>query len=128
MIDQPIDAIDEAALQRLVDNQFAEGRDLEFKRELPGGGDEASREFLADVGTARQRARSARAAHSRQPQRAGSRDFQKWGPLLRAQLHAPVGEEGRVGSYALTHRTGRSDSAFVIGGVRQHNGEERRIV
>ena len=49
MIDQPIDAIDEATLQRLVDNQVAEGRDLEFKRELPGGGDEASREFLADV-------------------------------------------------------------------------------
>jgi hypothetical protein len=49
MIDQPIDAIDEALLRRLVDNQVSEGRDLEFKRDLPGGGDEASREFLADV-------------------------------------------------------------------------------
>jgi hypothetical protein len=49
MIELPIDAIDEAALQRLIDNQMSESRDLEFKRELPGGGDEASREFLADV-------------------------------------------------------------------------------
>ncbi|OHT20237.1 hypothetical protein [Edaphosphingomonas haloaromaticamans] len=43
-------------------------------------------------------------------------------------MHAPIGEEGRVGSYALTHRNGRTDSAFVIGGVRQDNGEERRTV
>ncbi|WP_206240444.1 AlbA family DNA-binding domain-containing protein [Novosphingobium terrae] len=49
MIEMPIDAIDEAALQRLVDDQISEGRSLEFKRDLPGGGDEASREFLADV-------------------------------------------------------------------------------
>lgn len=49
MIEQPIDMIDEAALQRLIENQVAEGRDLEFKRELPGGNDEATREFLADV-------------------------------------------------------------------------------
>lgn len=49
MIEQPIEMIDEAALQRLIDNQVSEGRDLEFKRELPGGNDEASREFLADV-------------------------------------------------------------------------------
>ncbi len=49
MVEQPIDAIDEAALQYMIDNQVSEGRDLEFKRELPGGGDEASREFLADV-------------------------------------------------------------------------------
>lgn len=45
MIEQPIDEIDEAALQRLIDNQVSEGRDLEFKRELPGGGDEASESF-----------------------------------------------------------------------------------
>jgi len=49
MIEQPIDAIDESALRRLIDNQVAEGRNLEFKRELPGGNDEATREFLADV-------------------------------------------------------------------------------
>lgn len=49
MIEQPIDTIDQAALQRLIDNQVSEGRDLEFKRELPGGNDEATREFLADV-------------------------------------------------------------------------------
>lgn len=49
MIEQPIDTIDEAALQRLIDGQVSEGRDLEFKRELPGGNDEATREFLADM-------------------------------------------------------------------------------
>lgn len=281
MIDQPIDAIDEATLQRLVDNQVAEGRDLEFKRELPGGGDEASREFLADV-TAFANAQGGDIVYGLDeangaaaslpgvevddpdaailrlegklqtgvdPRLIGVRT--KWVPLANergalvlripgslsaphrvtfkngarfygrnsrgkyeldvhdlrhaftgsAQLpqqfrqlhaeaiaasqgadmpfaieqaptavisvaplglfregrriavtrdnavvpvrvgaftsldtiegvlmHAPVGEEGRVGSYALTHRTGRSDSAFVIGGVRQHNGEERRIV
>lgn len=43
-------------------------------------------------------------------------------------MHAPIGEEGRVGSYALTYRNGRTDSAFVIGGVREYNGEERRTV
>jgi hypothetical protein len=43
-------------------------------------------------------------------------------------MHAPISEEGRVGSYALTHRTGRTESAFVIGGVRQHSGEERRTI
>lgn len=49
MLDQPIDTIDEAALRRLVDNQVGERRDLEFKRDLPGGTDEAKKEFLADV-------------------------------------------------------------------------------
>ena len=49
MIEEPIEMIDEAALRRLIDNQVSEGRDLEFKRELPGGNDEATREFLADV-------------------------------------------------------------------------------
>jgi len=281
MIDQPIDAIDEATLQRLVDNQVAEGRDLEFKRELPGGGDEASREFLADV-TAFANAQGGDIVYGLDeangaatslpgvevddpdaailrlegklqtgvdPRLIGVRT--KWVPLANGRgalvlripgslsaphrvtfkngarfygrnsrgkyeldvhdlrhaftgsaqlpqqfrqlhaeaiaasqgadmpfaieqaptavisvaplglfregrriavtrdnavvpvrvgaftsldtiegvlMHAPVGEEGRVGSYALTHRTGRSDSAFVIGGVRQHNGEERRIV
>jgi len=49
MLDQPIDTIDEAALRRLIENQVGERRDLEFKRDLPGGGDEAKKEFLADV-------------------------------------------------------------------------------
>ncbi|WP_157221185.1 hypothetical protein [Flavisphingomonas formosensis] len=39
-------------------------------------------------------------------------------------VHAPVNVAGRVGSYALTYRTGRTDSAFVIGGVRRNNGED----
>lgn len=49
MIDVTIDEINEATLQRLINNQVAESRALEFKREVPGGGDEATREFLADV-------------------------------------------------------------------------------
>lgn len=281
MIDQPIDAIDEPTLQRLVDNQVAEGRDLEFKRELPTGGDEASREFLADVTAfanalggdivygldeANGAAASLPGVEVDDPDAAilrlegklqtgvdprliGVRT--KWVPLANGRgalvlrvpgslsaphrvtfkngarfygrnsrgkyeldvhdlrhaftesvqlpqqfrqlhaeaiaasqgadmpfaieqaptavisvaplglfretrqitvtrdnavvpvrvgaftsldtiegvlMHAPIGEEGRVGSYALTHRTGRTDSAFVIGGVRQDNGEERRAV
>lgn len=281
MIDQPIDAIDEATLQRLVDNQVVEGRDLEFKRELPGGGDEASREFLADV-TAFANAQGGDIVYGLDEANGAAASLQgvevddpdaailrlegklqtgvdprligvrtKWVPLANGRgalvlripgslsaphrvtfkngarfygrnsrgkyeldvhdlrhaftgsaqlpqqfrqlhaeaiaasqgadmpfaieqaptavisvaplglfregrrivvtrdnaivpvrvgaftsldtiegvlMHAPVGEDGRVGSYALTHRTGRSDSAFVIGGVRQHNGEEHRIV
>ena len=41
-------------------------------------------------------------------------------------VHAPVGDNRRVSAYALTHRTGRTDSAFVIGGVRRNNGEDWR--
>jgi hypothetical protein len=281
MIDQPIDGIDEAVLRHLIDNQVSEGRDLEFKRELPGGGDEATREFLADVTafanaqggdivfgldeangvaaelpgvavddpdaailrlegklqtgveprligvrtkwvrldngrgvlvlripgslsaphrvTFRNGARfygrnsrgkyeldvhdlrhaftesaqlpqqfrqlhaeaiaasqgvdmpfaidqaptavisvaplglfreERRIAVTREnavvPVRVGG--FTTLDTIEGVLMHAPVGEDGRVGSYALTYRTGRTDSAFVIGGVRQNNGEEWRTV
>ena len=49
MFEQPLDTIDEAALIRLIENQVSEDRDLDFKRDLPGGKDEDTREFLADV-------------------------------------------------------------------------------
>lgn len=49
MLECPIDAIDEGTLQALVDNQVAERRDLEFKRDLPGRNDEQVKEFLADI-------------------------------------------------------------------------------
>ena len=281
MIEQPIEGIDEATFRRLIDNQVSEGRDLEFKRELPGGGDEATREFLADV-TAFANAQGGDIVFGLDEANGVAADLPgvaaddpdaailrlegklqtgveprligvriKWVPLgngrgalvLRipgslsaphrvtfrngarfygrnsrgkyeldvhdllhvftasAQLpqqfrqihaeaiaasqgvdmpfaidqaptavisvaplglfreerrigvtrdnavvpvragayttldtiegvlmHARVGEDGRVGSYALTYRTGRTDSAFVIGGVRQHDGEERRTV
>jgi hypothetical protein len=43
--------------------------------------------------------------------------------------HAPIdANTGTVGSFAITHRTGRTDSAFVIGGVRPGNGRELRLV
>lgn len=281
MIEQPIDAIDEATLQRLIDNQVSEGRDLEFKRGLPGGGDEASREFLADV-TAFANAQGGDIVYGLDETNGAATDLlgveiddpdaailrlegklqtgveprliglrTNWVPLANGRgvlvlripgslsaphrvtfrngarfyarnsrgkyeldvhdlrhafteaaqlpqqfrqlhaeaiaasqgvdmpfaieqapvavisvaplglfreerriavtrenavvpvrvggftaldtiegvlMHAPLSEEGRVGSYALTYRNGRTDSAFVIGGVRQHNGEERRIV
>lgn len=49
MLPFSIDTIDEAALRSLVDNQVAERRDLEYKRDLPGKADEDVKEFLADV-------------------------------------------------------------------------------
>lgn len=49
MISAGFDAIDEAALLGLVHAGVAEGRTLEFKRQLPGGSDEDKKEFLADV-------------------------------------------------------------------------------
>jgi hypothetical protein len=44
-----LNSITEQDLQSLIDNQVAEGKDIEFKRELPAGNDEAKKEFLADV-------------------------------------------------------------------------------
>jgi Putative DNA-binding domain len=49
MLPYALDAIDEAALRSLVDNQVSERSDLEFKRDLPGRGDEDIKEFLADI-------------------------------------------------------------------------------
>lgn len=49
MLPFAIDSIDETVLAGLVANQVAERRDLEFKRDLPGGRDEDVKEFLADV-------------------------------------------------------------------------------
>lgn len=45
-------------------------------------------------------------------------------------LHgAPNREKGEVFSFALTHRSGRVDCAFPIGGVRDgHQGQELRLV
>ena len=48
------------------------------------------------------------------------------GVLLHAAIDAKT---GTVSSYALTHRTGRTDAAWVIGGIRtRDNGEEIRVV
>jgi hypothetical protein len=46
----PIDSIDEALLRGLIDNQVAERRDFEFKRELPARNDEQVKEFLTALG------------------------------------------------------------------------------
>lgn len=43
------DDLVEAHLRQLVEDGAREGRTLEFKQELPGGTDEAKREFLQDV-------------------------------------------------------------------------------
>lgn len=49
MLPYALDALDEAALRSLVENQVSERSDLEYKRDLPGRGDEDVKEFLADV-------------------------------------------------------------------------------
>ena len=49
MIEKPLDQIEAPDLQALVAEQRAEGRRLDYKLELPGGGAEATKEFLADV-------------------------------------------------------------------------------
>jgi len=49
MLPYPIETIDEPKLLALVENQVAERRDLEYKRDLPARGDDGTKEFLADV-------------------------------------------------------------------------------
>lgn len=49
MIPRDFHAIEIADIQSLVTNQVSERRTLEFKRELPGGGNDARKEFMADV-------------------------------------------------------------------------------
>lgn len=49
MIPRPLQDITLADLEALVTNQVAERRTLEYKRELPGNGESARKEFLADV-------------------------------------------------------------------------------
>lgn len=49
MLPYPIETIDESKLLALIENQAAERRDLEYKRDLPARGDDGTKEFLADV-------------------------------------------------------------------------------
>ena len=49
MLEKPIGDLTGADLARLIENQVGESRSLEFKRDLPEGGAEAVKEFLADV-------------------------------------------------------------------------------
>lgn len=49
MLPYPLHEIDAAVLQRLVDDQVTERRDLEFKQELPGPKDSDKKEFIKDV-------------------------------------------------------------------------------
>lgn len=49
MLEKPIEDISEADLNGLVENQVGERRNLEFKRDLPENGADATKEFLADV-------------------------------------------------------------------------------
>ena len=41
--------IDEAALQRLIDNGVQEGRNIDYKRDAVGNADAEKREFLKDI-------------------------------------------------------------------------------
>lgn len=49
MIPKEFDAITKTDVDALVANAVAEGRTIEYKQQLPGGGDDDKREFLADV-------------------------------------------------------------------------------
>lgn len=46
---KPLEAVTEGDLKLLIDGAVAEGRRIEFKRDLPGRRDDDKREFLADV-------------------------------------------------------------------------------
>jgi predicted HTH transcriptional regulator len=49
MIPRPLNEVDEADLAALINNAVAEGRTIDYKRELPGTSDGAKKEFLADA-------------------------------------------------------------------------------
>lgn len=49
MIPKVLDQIAEADILALITNSVAEGRAIEYKRDLPGTSDADKREFLADV-------------------------------------------------------------------------------
>lgn len=45
----PVNQVTEATLRKLVENQVRESITLDYKRDLPGKGDDDAREFLRDV-------------------------------------------------------------------------------
>ena len=49
MIEKEFDAIGKADIEALISNAVSEDRTIEYKQQLPGGLDEDTREFLADV-------------------------------------------------------------------------------
>lgn len=49
MIPLPLDRVGPSDIDALLANQVPEGRSVEYKRDLPGGGDAEKKEFLADV-------------------------------------------------------------------------------
>jgi len=44
-----LEDINEQDLQALVDNKVSEGKEIEYKRDLPGNKPKGKKEFLADV-------------------------------------------------------------------------------
>ena len=49
MIPKPLSDIQESDILSLRDNQVPEGKAIEYKRDLPGTGNEDRKEFLKDV-------------------------------------------------------------------------------
>ncbi|MEK7994461.1 MAG: ATP-binding protein [Planctomycetota bacterium] len=49
MIPKPLEQIDESVLRSLIADAVAEGKTIDYKRELPGSSDADKKEFLADV-------------------------------------------------------------------------------
>jgi len=49
LLGKNLNSINETDIQSLVDGEVSEGKNIEFKRELPGNSDSNRKEFLADV-------------------------------------------------------------------------------
>ena len=49
MLNRPFDEISKADIELLIENEISERKDLEYKRDLPGGRGQDKIEFLADV-------------------------------------------------------------------------------
>ena len=49
MIERPLEQIDKDVIQDLIDREVVESKTLEYKRDLPGKGNDDKKEFLADV-------------------------------------------------------------------------------
>jgi len=49
MFTKRLETINKADIDNLIDSRTAEGKSIEYKRDLPGNSDQNKKEFLADV-------------------------------------------------------------------------------
>lgn len=101
MIPKRIDDIAEADIEALVEDAVSEGRQIEYKRDLPGGTDDAKREFLADVssfanGTGGDLLYGIKAEDGVPKQVPGLKDFNADGDVLRLEQVIQNGIDPRI--------------------------------